>query len=208
MSPSTLTPTVPSGPTGPAWEIALLFPEQGDWGAEEYLAVSERSNYFVELSAGRVEVLELPGKIHQRIVAIFHALLEAFVQAKRLGETVIAPYPVKVAEGVFREPDIVFMLAANVARMGDQFSDGADLVVEVLSKDRNRDLVTKRAEYAEANIAEYWIIDPRDSRVTVLTLRGGEYVEHGSFGLADRATSRLLEGFEVEVATVLKPAQR
>jgi Uma2 family endonuclease len=47
--------------------------------------------------------------------------------------------------------------------------------MEVVSEDRVRDFATKRKDYAEARIPEYWIVDPRDRRVTVLTLQGGEY---------------------------------
>ena len=53
--------------------------------------------------------------------------------------------------------------------------DGADLAIEVVSEGaeaRERDLETKRAEYARAGISEYWIVDPQESRITVLTLDG------------------------------------
>ena len=53
-------------------------------------------------------------------------------------------------------------------------------MVEVVSPDDpGRDLVEKRADYAEAGIAEYWIADPRDQTIRVLTLQDGAYVEHG-----------------------------
>ena len=67
-------------------------------------------------------------------------------------------------------------------RNQDRFWLGADVVVEVVSPDDpGRDLVVKRADYAEAAIPEYWIVDPRVETVTVLTLAGGAYVEHGVF---------------------------
>jgi len=79
----------------------------------------------------------------------------------------------------------------------------ADLVVEVVSEDdRSRDLETKRFEYAQAGIPEYWIIDPKKSEVIVLTLAGQRYDEHGIFTTGQRATSSLLNGFEVEVDQV------
>jgi Uma2 family endonuclease len=62
-----------------------------------------------------------------------------------------------------------------------------------------RDYVEKRREYAEAGIAEYWIVDPQERKVTVLTLEGTEYREHGVYVAGDTATSVLLSGFQVEL---------
>src|SRR5205823_5265149 len=82
---------------------------------------------------------------------------------------------------------------------------GADLVMEVVSGDvdaRQRDLEEKREEYAQARIAEYWIVDPQERNITVLFLEGTEYRVHGVFGLGARATSVLLPGFSVSVDEV------
>ena len=57
-------------------------------------------------------------------------------------------------------PDLVVVLSGNEAVTGERMIEGApDIVVEVLSSDRNRDLVRKRQAYAEAGIPEYWIVD-------------------------------------------------
>ena len=60
--------------------------------------------------------------------------------------------------------------------------------------DRCNRLVEKRADYAEAGIPEYWIVDPRDETVTVLALEGDAYVGHGVFAAGDSAASRLPGG--------------
>jgi Uma2 family endonuclease len=81
--------------------------------------------------------------------------------------------------------------------------------MEVVSggrEDRRRDLVVKRAEYAAAGIAEYWIADPDERAITVLRLEGEEYVLHGRF-TGGRATSALLGGFTVDVAGVWAAAK-
>ena len=58
-------------------------------------------------------------------------------------------------------------------RNQDRFWLGADVVVEVVSPDDlGRDLVVKRADYAEAAIPEYWIVDPRRNRHRVDPRRG------------------------------------
>jgi Uma2 family endonuclease len=55
------------------------------------------------------------------------------------------------------------------------------LVVEVVSPgkaNRDRDYRYKRSEYAARGIAEYWIVDPQESKVTVLLLDHGLYQEN------------------------------
>ena len=84
--------------------------------------------------------------------------------------------------------------------MGEQFSLGADLVIEVVSdQGRPRDLEIKRQEYAQAGIPEYWIVDPQLEQITVLALEGSSYVVHGEFSKGTKASSKLLEGFNVDV---------
>ena len=57
------------------------------------------------------------------------------------------------------------------------------MVVEVVSpKGRRRDFVQKPFDYVEAGIPEYRIVDPREESITVLTLEGDAYTEHGVFG--------------------------
>ena len=85
------------------------------------------------------------------------------------------------------------------------YPNGADLVIEVVSEgteNRRRDLEVKRAEYAEAGITEYWIVDPEPRTITVLTLEGKQYREHGVFAVNARATSVLLVGLEAPVSNV------
>lgn len=74
-------------------------------------------------------------------------------------------------------------------------------MVEIVSPDKpERDTVEKRRDYAEAGIPEYWIVNPSDEPMTVLTLHGAAYAEHGIFARGATATSMLLDGFAVDVA--------
>ena len=109
-----------------------------------------------------------------------------------------------------REPDVVFMRKEHASRIGEKYWKGADLVMEVVSegkKDRQRDLVKERREYARAGIPEYWIVDPLEQRITVLRLAGKHYAVHGEFGPGDTATSALLAGFTVDVGEAFARSQ-
>jgi Uma2 family endonuclease len=183
------------------WEIAQLFPAQGHWSEEEYLALD--TNHLIEFSHGQLEVLPMPTFSHQRLVALLYRLILGFVEERGLGVVMFAPLRIQLWSGKYREPDIVFMAAEHADMLGEQFWRGADLVMEVVSPDDpRRDTVTKRREYAQAGIPEYWIVDPAGASITVLTLSGQEYALHGEFVAAETATSLLLEGFTVDVDSV------
>ena len=150
----------------------------------------------------------MPTKSHQRLVAALFRLLSAFLASDPRGEALFAPYRVQLWPGKFREPDIVFVSSENADRFLDEYALGADLVMEVVSPDdRRRDLETKRREYAQAGIPEYWIVDPEIRRISVLTLAGAEYAVHGEFGAGEQATSTLLPGFAVDVAALFAAAE-
>lgn len=184
----------------PVWEIVELFPEQGDWTDHQYLALA--TNRLVEFDNGMIEVLPVPTKVHQLIAAFFYKLLDAFVAGH--GLVLFAPYRLRIPSGRYREPDVLYLTPEQDARAAEAFTESAELVVEVVSPDDpNRDYVTKRRDYAEAGVPEYWIIDRAARVVLVLRLEGREYAEHGRFGPGQHAASRRLPGFAVSVDDVL-----
>jgi Uma2 family endonuclease len=193
----------PSRRGEPAWEIAELFPGQGFWSEHEYLALKTRR--LVEFDKGMIEVLPVPTKTHQLIVLFLYDALKAFISGRGLGGLVmVAAYRLKVAADRFREPDVLYMTPAQNNRAGEDFATSAELVVEVVSPDDpNRDYVTKRSDYAEAGVPEYWIVDAAKRQVLVLRLAEGAYLEHGRFGPGQSATSDRLPGFSVAVDELL-----
>ena len=197
--------TKPKNANELTWEIAQLFPAQGHWSEEEYLALD--TNHLIEFSHGQLEILPMPTQSHQLLVIAFFELLRNFVRTRHLGTVLFAPMRVQLWPGKYREPNILFMRTEHDDRRSDSYWEGADLVLEVVSPDDpQRDTVTKRREYAQAGIPEYWIVDPADMSITVLTLRGREYALHGEFVAGETATSVLLNRFEVEVAAVFSEA--
>jgi Uma2 family endonuclease len=191
----------------PTWEMARFYPAQGEWTESEYLALE--TNQLIELSDGLLEFLPMPTILHQLIVDFLHNLLQAFVAIHASGLVLFAPLPVRLWAGKIREPDVLYLKPERIRDL-PRYPEGADLVMEVVSgayEDRERDLKDKRVEYAAAKIAEYWIVDPEEQRITVLTLDGDTYREHGVFRPGERATSVLLPGFGVDVAAVFAVGQ-
>ncbi|HFQ93656.1 MAG TPA: Uma2 family endonuclease, partial [Anaerolineae bacterium] len=127
------------------------------------------------------------------------------------GEVLTAPLPVKLWEGKYREPDVVYLSEAHSHQV-ENYPGGADLVIEVVSggvSDRYRDMVQKREEYAQAGIREYWIVDPEQERIIVLYLPedAESYIVHGEFGSEEQAASILLDGLVAPVTAVFAAAK-
>ena len=81
-----------------------------------------------------------------------------------------------------------------------------DWVYEVLSPSTAaRDRVAKRALYARAGVAHYWLIDPEARVLEALALRDGLWIEIGVYD--DSATARIapFEALELEVGSLFLP---
>ena len=191
------------------WEIAELYPPQGAWCEDEYLALE--TNRRIELSDGYVEFLSGPSIPHELIVAfLYHALLN-FARARKLGVVFFAGARVRLWKDTIRVPDIVFVSNEHREKITRPFCETADLVMEVVSEsreDRKRDLILKKAEYAKAGISEYWIVDPELRQITVFKLEGKAYAVHGKFKTGRKADSEILKGFSVDVKAALAGLQQ
>ena len=106
-------------------------------------------------------------------------------------------------------PDLSVILRGNDAVVSERMIEGVpDIVAEVLSSDRNRDLVRKRQVYAEAGIPEYWIFDEINETVIPLELRDGGYIERGVLTAEDTLTTPLLPGLELPLSRILRHRRR
>ena len=82
-----------------------------------------------------------------------------------------------------------------------------DIAIEIVSdsaRDRQRDYVDKRAEYATAGVKEYWVLDRHSRTATVYAADGSErtVAEDGV------VTTPLMPGFELPMSTFLEAADR
>jgi Uma2 family endonuclease len=192
-----------------AWEVATLFPPQGHWSEAAYLDLTDGTNRRIELVDGRLEFLPMPTELHQALAGfLYHALL-SFVTRLDLGIVPFPPLRVLIPRANYREPDVLFLRKENFQLRSNRIWKGADLVMEVVSgdpKDRQRDYEDKLHDYAEANVAEYWIVDFDRKNVTVHRLQGEQYAIHSEFGPGQQATSLLLPGFTVDVAELFAVA--
>ena len=186
--------------------VLELLPRQGTWSEEQYLWLTDHSNNLIEFTDGYIEVLPMPTDRHQSILLFLYEQFRVYMLATG-GKVLVAPLRLRIRERKFREPDLLLVRDANDPRRQNRYWLGADLVLEVVSPDQPaRDPIDKRHDYAEAGIPEYWIVNPLNQTIVVLTLRGTTYVEHGSFTRGMSATSVLLAGFSIAVDAVFDAA--
>jgi Uma2 family endonuclease len=182
--------------------VRELLPSQGQWSEEAYLWLTDHTTRLIECTDGYLEILPRPTDKHQTMLLLLYEFLVAFLRP-RGGKVLVAPLRLRIRDRKYREPDILLVGSARDPRRQNRFWLGADLVVEIVSPEKpERDLVEKRGDYAEAQVPEYWIVNPQNETITVLRLEGAAYTEYGVFGRGAVATSVLFEGFGVSVAEV------
>lgn len=177
---------------------------------EEYLNFDDGTDTRYELENGELIVMPPESELNRRI-AMF--LLVYFAQqgipSYRL--TMKTEIVVNGTRATTRLPDLIVLSEELV-----QALEGAKrstitidmppplLVVEVVSpRQENRDYRYKRSEYAARGIAEYWIVDPMQQRVTILEWVEGLYEEKVFTG--DNAiASPLLGALELTVERLLQ----
>lgn len=194
----------------PAWDIARLFPPQGKWTAEQYLQLTEQVSWPIEFTRGTIEFLPMPTIEHQLIVKHLVRRLDDFVEQRDLGTVLFSPLPTWLSEETYREPDVLYVTKARHAQ-SDKYYRGIDLAMEVVSDDdrsHQRDHVEKPALYAAAGVDEYWIVDPQEKSVQVLTLVDDRYQPHAKLIGTGTASSKLLEGFSLDVGEVFAAAKK
>jgi Uma2 family endonuclease len=189
-----------------SFAILELFPRQGEWREGDYFSLP--GNRMMELVDGHVEILPVPSLLHQFLARLVFLQLHEFVERHSLGIVMSAPTRIRISDRHFREPDVLFVSAANLHRRQAQFWEIANLVVEIISPDdADRDLIDKRHDYATAGIAEYWIIDPRDDSIQVFYLRDGAYSDGIRMISGQSAESKILSGFRTDVAELFARAR-
>ena len=188
-----------------AWEVATLFPEQGEWSEEEYLRLTDGTNRRIEFTDGRLEFLPMPTEIHESMVEFLYFALREFVEKQKLGKVRWTGIRLRIRPRKIRLPDVIFLHKDHFHARHNRAWDGADLVMEVVSedpKDRERDYQKKLLDYAEAKVAEYWIVDYEQRLVTVHRLDAGRYLINGEYRPGEQAPSKLLPGMSIDVANL------
>jgi Uma2 family endonuclease len=201
MATATLsTPTTRIGPLDHGRHMSL----------DEFIQADFEEGWLYELARGVLEVTEVPGPWHGRIV---HRLARMFILYIELHPGLIQ-YRAGGGECRLRLPGMISDRHPDQAIYLDPEPPGPNvwakwiphIVVEVLSPGgEDRDLVVKRDEYLRAGVREYWILDPQHRRLIVLARKGDTWDET-IIPEAGVYRTVFLPSLEVRPAELLGPA--
>jgi len=124
-----------------------------------------------------------------------------------LGDVIAAPMDMVLSSHRVVQPDIAFICKERFHIIKRVIEGPADLVAEIVSLGgRERDRIEKKDLYEQYGVREYWIIDPEAGTVEVFHLENQAYTLHGQFRAGETATSALLQEFNINVESLLKPS--
>lgn len=194
--------------------MATLKPRTGiQLSVEEFMELPDTyDRRKMELDEGELYIMPRPRIRHQslqlKVASSVDIHLVSFDDppAEVFHDVIVA---LSLEDRILFAPDMIIILRGGQATVTDRMVEGPpDIVMEILSSDRRRDLVRKRQLYAEAGVPEYWIFDPREDTATLLELRDGQYVERAVLTDDDTLTTPLLPGLAIPLADVFRHRRR
>lgn len=189
-----------------------VFESVGTYSPEEFVRWVEKRESLgdvnrYELLHGRIVRNPPAGWPHGDVEGGIVTAFRNFVHARRLGRVFGSSQGYLFPSGDIVEPDCAFVsnarLGAMTPEVGEFLRVVPDLLVEILSPSTaSRDRGEKRGIYERNGVLEYWLVDPRARRITVLALEDGRFVEHLVVEGDGEARSKLLDGLSVPLADV------
>lgn len=123
-----------------------------------------------ELINGHIYDMAPPSPLHQELVQQLSRTIGNYIESKS-GTCKVYPAPfavfIKDDDTNYVEPDI--SVICDKSKISNRGCEGApDFVIEIVSpSSRKMDYSLKNTLYSDANVREYWIVDPARERTTV-----------------------------------------
>lgn len=185
----------------PAKKDRYTFADCLTWGENERIEI---------INGETVMMAPAPSRAHQEISGEIFRQLANYLEGKKC-KVYHAPFNVRLFEQegdtpedvtTVIQPDITVVCDRN--KLDDNGCKGApDMIIEILSPSSLRhDRFVKLGLYQRAGVREYWIVDPENQSVQVLTLTSGLLLPHEEYGRGDVAKVNVLDGCFVELSKV------
>lgn len=171
--------------------------------AKDYFQMPEGPPYF-QLVQGFLYMAPSPDYFHQDILGNLHYLLRCHLASHPTGKVMLSPSDVELSDSDVYQPDLYYVSHARQGIFTKQGAKGApDLAVEVLSRSTARlDKGPKKQVYAQAGVAELWLVDKDKREVSVFRLGDSPAKPAAVFSERDLLTSVLFPGLKLRLSEV------
>ncbi len=121
-----------------------------------------------------------PNTPHARTGRKIFSQLNHHVEDCELGEVFFAPVDVYLNNKNVYQPDIFYISNEKKETIKNRGIFGApDLIIEILSEDRNYDLKKKKQVYEQSGVKEYWVVDPETKWAEGFVLENNQFKSVG-----------------------------
>lgn len=170
------------------------------WTYDEMVAELPETNLPVELWDGELIMAPAPFYFHQHIVLFLARHLHDWVADRKLGIVIVSPMDMVLTQHNVTQPDVSFVSKERRDIIKNAIMGPVDLAMEVISSgSRRRDRFDKKDLYELHGIKEYWVIEPEAQTVDVYFLEGQQYALFSRTRPGEKACSKLLKGFCVDL---------
>jgi len=182
--------------------MAVVEKQPRRWTYEDYYRLNDEQRY--EIIDGNLLMAPAPDTWHQDWARNLFRILDDYVLERKLGKVFFAPLDVVLDPENTVQPDLIFVAAANLRIIQRRAIFGVpDLLVEFVSPSSvRRDRYDKRDLYARFGVKEYWIGDPANKALEILTLKEGRYELHCSADEKGKVGSLILTGLEFDLTEI------
>jgi Uma2 family endonuclease len=172
------------------------------WTYEEYYRLDDDQRY--EIIDGNLLMAPAPDTFHQDWSRGLFRIIDRHVRAHGLGKLYYAPIDVVLDSENTVQPDLIFVPNANLDIIKQRAIFGTpDLLVELISPSSvKRDRYEKKELYARFGVKEYWIGDPANKSLEILTLKDGHYELHCAAEQRGKLTSIVLAGLGFDLMEI------
>ena len=147
----------------------------------EYCHYNDNTDNRYELVDGHLEIITPPSFRHLLIVDQLKEILNQEIKRQQKSLICLPELGVRTGWKKSRIVDLAVISCSQIINSVEQTAICEIpplLAIEIVSLDSiQRDYRYKRSEYAAVGIAEYWIVNPLEQKITVLTFNEGLYDE-------------------------------
>ena len=177
---------------------------------EEFRRIIDHHDDRYEYINGEIYLMSSPGMSHQLIHTHLYACLIGWFKGKKC-QVFSAPFDVTLVNEEQNSKHVVqpdLLISCDYLEKhdaNDRYTGIPALVIEIMSpQTRSMDQVKKLNVYLDSGVSEYWVVDPRDQRVTLYSFVEKQLEDMNLFKDPDVVKSIHFVGLEVPTSDIFE----